>query len=38
MRAYPKPPAPDHRAMYYIAVGVIIIAALAEIIHNSVKL
>jgi hypothetical protein len=38
MRAYPKPPAPNHKAMYYIAIGVIIIAVLAEIVHNVEKL
>jgi hypothetical protein len=38
MRAYPKPPAPNHKAMYYIAIGAIIIAVLAEIIHASTYL
>lgn len=38
MRAYPKPPAPNHKAMCYIAIGFIVIAVVAEIVHNSVKL
>jgi len=38
MRAYPKPPAPNHKAMCYIPIGFIVIAVVAEIVHNSVKL
>ena len=34
MRAYPKPPVPNHKAMYYIAIGVITISILAEILHK----